>query len=134
MWAVERGAEDPLLREGGVGDSVGVGPCTLRRRLVGHDEGDGSRARPIGARQLTARVAVGGGCFPIGCSGHSGEEFARAHRRTGRMEEGDAPSCMRERFSLLLFLSRLEIRLGDWRAAEGSIRTSGVAVCDSVSG
>ncbi|KAI4997353.1 hypothetical protein ZWY2020_052695 [Hordeum vulgare] len=44
------------------------------------------------------------------------------------------PSCMRERFPLLSFLSRLGTHLADGLESSGSIRTGGVAVCDSVSG
>jgi hypothetical protein len=81
-------------------DSVGVGPDAWRRCRVGPGERDGSRARPMGARQLTARVAVGGGRFPIGSSrgvAHLGEEYGTGPPRKARK---DTESCMRERFFL----------------------------------
>ena len=65
VCAVAGGAGDPVWKDE-EGIRWGWGPVRGVRCFVGQGEGDGSRARPMGARQLTARVAVGGSRFPIG--------------------------------------------------------------------
>jgi hypothetical protein len=97
-------------RAGGKRDSVGVGPRAWRRCRVGPGEGDGSRARPMGARQRTARVAVGGGRFPIGCS-LEGWPTRRGIWGRGRVDT-TSWTCMRERF--FLRFGSVEMRLSEF--------------------